>query len=188
MGVMDDYIKAHPASEPEPVALQRTYTLDEKTVALIMLARCYGRATAAHKALKEERGLEIPVATLQDWKNGEDYETLKRGYAHLLEEELVREARENAYAASGVERLGLERIELLLATGNIRASDVAAMVNAATSAKTKNIDKLMTLTGRPQVITESRDFSNIVEALLQKRVLTLDQGPADDIADAEVVP
>lgn len=185
MGVMDDYIAAHPAPEPPAAPPQRVYTLDDKTTALVYLARYHGRASMAHTALKEERGLDVPVTTLQAWKGGEEFEAVSRTFAQRLEDELIREARENAHAAAAVERQGLERIERMLEANNVRPSDVAAMVNAATATKVKNIDKVLAMTGRPQVITERRDFGNIVDALVQKGVLKLDVGPADVDSTAE---
>jgi hypothetical protein len=183
MGVMDDYVKKQEAASPSS-AVDRVYTLDDKTTALIYLARYHGRASMAQTALKEERDLDVPVRTLHDWKSGEDFEHVARMYAQRLEDELIREARENAHAAAAVERQALAKLETIIDSQSLRVGDLAAAINAATSTKVKNIDKVLAMTGRPQVITESRDFSHIVEGLVQRGIL---RAETDPIEDAEIV-
>lgn len=146
----------------------KRYTQEDITKGLMAMVGWAGSAADAHKSLKAE-GLEVPTSTLRSWvkeTHRDEYEELKGKYAVQMEAVLVKSYREMAIRASAVQMKAVEAAERLLDTGQDR--DPARTAASLSKVSQVSTDKLMSLTGRPTVITETRGMNEILRSLAAK--------------------
>ena len=147
--------------------LQR-YTKADISKGLLSLVAWAGSATDARKSLLSE-GLDIPTSTLRSWAketHRDEYERLRGEYGAQMEDLLVKNYRDMAVRASSVQMKAIEEAEKRLDRG----ADQDPARTAASLAKVSQVstDKLMSLTGRPTVITETRGMAEILRSLAVK--------------------
>lgn len=171
-------------------------TEEEVNTILVALAAWGGQINPASKYLKAEKGIAISPATLKDWKTryGERYDRLREQNSASAEGTLAHEMREVALLAVGAERLAVEKTVERLESGE--ETDTARAAANLSRVAQSSVDKLMSLTGRPTQITETRDAFEIMRKLVQMGVLqapdeptqieeaTLDPAPATPTAPA----
>jgi len=146
----------------------RRYTAEEVTRGLVAMVAWAGRPTDAARTLKEE-GLDVPTSTLRSWvdtTHRDQYEELRGKYADKMEAVLVNTYREVALRATMVQRKAVEEAEKRLDRG--ADTDPARTAAALSKVSQVSTDKLMSLTGRPQVITEERGMTEILRSLAAK--------------------
>ena len=144
--------------------------IDKGLMALIEAGGNAAQAAKNYTAVSE--------ATLRNWRNdthAQRYRDLEATYVKEVEGELIAQARENAHRAGEIER---QLIEDMASVGD---RDKPAALRAITDAKTKNVDKYLTLTGRPSAIVEQRDIGSILESLSRLNVLKV--GAVDSTAE-----
>lgn len=146
----------------------KRYSAEEITKGLMAMVGWAGSAADAHKSLKVD-GLDIPTSTLRSWvkeTHRDQYEELRSKYAAQMEEMLVKNYREMALRTSAVQMKAVEAAEKMLDTGQDR--DPARTAASLSKVSQVSTDKLMSLTGRPTVITEERGMQEILRSLAQK--------------------
>lgn len=144
-------------------------TPENRTRALAVLAMTSGSAERAKRVLANQ-GLVFGLAELKKMCDEEDYQLARQKYQVELETAIVLQARENAAYALEVERQAIEKAAELLPM--VRSADFASRVaNDLSRVKTQNIDKVLSLTGRPERITERRSFDEIVHKLVETKLL-----------------
>lgn len=119
----------------------------------------------------------VTYQTICQWKREThfaQYREIEERYGRELEELLVVQARANAMRAGEIEA---ELIEKML---TVEGRDAPQALRAITDAKTKNVDKMLSLTGRPSQITESRDMGAILESLARLNVIKVVEPAAID--------
>jgi beta-phosphoglucomutase-like phosphatase (HAD superfamily) len=122
------------------------------------------------KRVLANQGLTFGKAELTKMLDSDDYQLAREKYQLELETAIVLQARENAAYALEVERQAIEKAAELLPM--IRSADYAARVASDLSrVKTQNIDKVLSLTGRPAQIIERRSFDEIVHKLVETKLL-----------------
>jgi hypothetical protein len=146
----------------------KRYTQEEITKGLMAMVGWAGRAVDARRALEVE-GLDIPTSTLRTWVESthrEQYEELRSKYSDKMEAILINNYRELAVRTSMVQRKAIEEAEKRLDRG--ADTDPARTAAALSKVSQVSTDKLMSLTGRPTVITEERGMSEILRSLAAK--------------------
>jgi uncharacterized protein YeaC (DUF1315 family) len=156
------------------------YTEEQTQTALMALIAWAGNAAAASRYLKSDKGIEINPATLSNWKQTHAirYDELREKYSAQLEESLAHEFREVAMQAVQLERLAMERATEALEKNQDKDPSRSA-ANAARVAQSST-DKLLSLTGRPTQITESRNIGEILRSLAAKGILQIPEETGDD--------
>lgn len=96
------------------------------------------------------------------------YQKLREELAPTLEAMAADDMLDNARLAAEVERLAIEKTRELLVAGKI--TEPAKVARELSQVKTQSIDKRLALQGRPTQITERRDVSEIVNALVGMKV------------------
>jgi hypothetical protein len=152
------------------MAAQKKYTEEEVTAGLIAYI---GSPTfaAAHETLATE-GWEIPATTLKGWVNNShiaEYERLREQYAPQIEARLANTFLDNARLASEVQRIAIEQTRDKLKKKSI--AEPARVARDLGDAITKNIDKRLSLQGRPTKITTNRDIGEVVRALIGMNIV-----------------
>lgn len=124
------------------------------------------------KASKELHGIgEVGLKKLAE-EHTEDYKRIQDRAKHELEEDAIRTMRERLAQAGEAERLAIEKTIAGLTNGHsIRPTEAAQAALSMSRVKATNIDKLLTLTGRPNAIIEDRTAQEAVRSLVHKRVL-----------------
>jgi hypothetical protein len=146
---------------------------------MFVLASLMGDAHTASKVLEDE-DIDAKPAQLIAMRKGElkgIYDTYAKELAPQIEEHLVAEMREVAARASQLEHQIMDEIVKKLPS----MSDPSRALTAVTKAKQTAIDKVLSLTGRPQVITERRDAAQLVKRLEAMRVLIPIEGSAEEV-------
>lgn len=149
------------------------HTEKEITESLMAMIAWAGNANAASRALKA-KGISVSGTTLTQWtreKYYDRYDKMREQYAAQLEGQLAHEYRDIARLAVEVEREALEYMREYMKSGKERDPSRAA-ANAATVAA-KMTDKVMSLTGRPTQIVETRNTEEILRSLAAKGVFQL---------------
>lgn len=158
----------------KPPARVKKYDEAEITRALNALIAFGGSPAAASRALDEAFGLKVTTDLLRTWRDSthaEQYAELQATHGHAIEEAVVRDTRDLARAAANVERMAIEKAMEGVESGQVRTVELAQIALNMSKVKQSNIDKLMTLTGRPQNITEHRSAAEIIRALEAKGVI-----------------
>lgn len=145
-----------------------------------------GNANAAVKWLEAHaEGRRVPAAlTLTSWsrtKHWERYEQIREQFGGLREKTISNDMRDAAQEAVETQRLAVEKARERLEAG--RDDDPARSAASLAKVAQSNIDKLLSLTGRPTQITESRNVNEILRSLVAKGVLSL---PDEVVTDAQV--
>ena len=153
------------------VATRRTFSAEERTRALIVLASRAGNCAEASRELVAG-GVDVPVETLRGWKKTDEYERIRHDYGYKLEEYVIAEIRESMVEQSELERLALAKTREALENGDIK--DPARAMRDISHAKGQNIDKLRVMTGRPTDITENRSLDELVRALASLGIAQVD--------------
>lgn len=159
--------------------MAKDYTEHDIERGLYALIAFGGSPAPAARAVKDAFDLDIPKETLRSWRDGthsQRYADLQIKHAADIEEAMVRDTRDLARAAGALMR---ETIELTWDkvqnnAHTIRANEAAQIAASMAKIQQTNIDKMLTLTGRPDQITESRTAADIVRALAAKGVLELE--------------
>lgn len=157
--------------------------LEEAEQCMRTLAALHGDAYQAAKVLHDSSQAFVTPVQLEAWRKGEYrgiYERFQEEMAQGLEEALVREHREMAARATQLERRLLDKIERDLDSKDI--ADPSRALTAVTKTKQVSVDKLLSLTGRPTTITESRNAAEIVKQLEALRVLIPIEATAQEMA------
>jgi hypothetical protein len=178
MSVMNQYVERREAeSAPE---VPREFTDDERREGLLAMVACAGSARRAHELLAEHN-LDVPMNTLASWKRRYvgQYDELREEYAPKIEQALVRSLRETAVFAAEVERKAIEEAERRLD----EKKDMNPAGTAANLSKVKAsaVDRLLTLTGRPQAITEHRSYNELVRSLASRGVIDLPSSEVQEL-------
>lgn len=145
---------------------------------MFVLASLMGDAHTASKVLEDEH-IDAKPDQLIAMRKGELkqlYDAYAKELAPQIEEQLVAEMREVAARASQLEHQIMDQIVKKLPS----MSDPSRALTAVTKAKQTAIDKVLSLTGRPQVITERRDAAQLVKKLEAMRVLVPIEGTAEE--------
>lgn len=140
-----------------------------RELALTALVFCAGSINKAQEALRDQ-GIDIPYQTLNTWKRrySKEYNQIAEKNKAALEENIIRNLRETVVIAEAAERaaveIALKELERAKLQENMRPTDAAIAANNLANIKGKAIDRLLTLTGRPSSIIETRS----AEVLLRK--------------------
>ena len=149
------------------------FTEEEITTGLMAIIAWAGNASAASRYLKAEKGLSISAVALNGWKTAHvvRYDELREKYAGQLEANLANEMRDVARLAMDVQRLALEQTKVRLETG--KDNDPARSAANAATVTQKMTDKLLSLTGRPTQITETRNLDEILRSLAARKIIQI---------------
>lgn len=161
--------------------MAKDYTEHQVERGLYALIAFGGMPAPAHRALKDAFDLDIPTATLKTWRDSthqERYTNLQIKHGQDIEEAMVRDTRDLARAAGALVRESIELTynKIAEAPHLIRATEAAQIAASMAKVQQTNIDKMLTLTGRPDQITETRSAADIIRALQAKGVVQLDPG------------
>ena len=140
-----------------------------------------GNAYAAHKWLEANAdGRRVPnMNTIRDWartKHWERYEQLREQWGQLRERTIANEMRDVALESVEAQKLAVSRAVERLEKD--RDPEPARTAAALAKVGQTNVDKMLSLTGRPTQITESRNVNEILRSLVAKGVLALPEEPA----------
>jgi hypothetical protein len=153
----------------------REYDAPTKTAALMELALAGGSATQAARRLRE-RGTPVNKSTLERWKHSDDYARIRDEQARAVQARIAVEHEDLALKAAGVTRKLLERLDSEVADLPLRDVPGAAR-NTGTIAGIST-DKQMLTRERPlPAPAPSRDYQEIIRALIGMRVVTIEPGP-----------
>jgi hypothetical protein len=137
---------------------------------LYALARFNGNSRRAHKALAEV-GIEVPRGTLEHWKQ----RTHKERYARIRDEVIPSVYQEHADRFHELVELESNIAQELAEqlrdkVHELEARDLSTALRNLEVSKSLNFDKASIADGRPTVIHEKRDLSEIVRALQGKGI------------------
>jgi hypothetical protein len=159
----------------------QTYTDSDRALALTAIIGNLGNVA------KTSREIGIPERTLHNWKKEypDQYDALEKKYAQQIEEEIVQRARQNAREAGMVVEGAIDRAKKVLADTKqwISPGELAKIARDMSQVHAQNMDKVLTLTGRPTAITESRELVALVRSLEADGVLKVVEGTAEEITD-----
>lgn len=132
-----------------------------------------GNASAASRYLKSEKDILISPHVLTGWKtlHAARYDELREKYSGQLEANLAHELREVARLGVEVQRVALEKAQARL-VANEEHDPSRAAANAARVTQSAT-DKLLSLTGRPTQITETRNLQEILRSLAARGVIEI---------------
>lgn len=175
------------------VHLEPGFPHTEETVrlALTTMVACGGDAGEAYKLLRDgsEEPLGLSKLILESWRDVRFprlYAQIAEHYGRELEETVVVQMRELAAAAARVQRKAIERagegVEEMTAVEAAKAARDLAHVSG------QNVDKLLTLTGRPTEITEERSAIQIARGIMARypHLLVVDGEAQEEPADAQL--
>lgn len=157
------------------IASRKDYSDHDVERGLYALIAFGGSPAPASRALKDAFGLDVNPATLRTWRDAthqQRYTDLQIKHAQDIEDAMVRDTRDLARAAGVIVREAIElthdKIEKF---GHmIRANEAAQIAASMAKVQQTQIDKMLTLTGRPDQITETRSAADIIRALAAKGV------------------
>lgn len=162
----------------------RKYTPADVDRGLLELAHV-GNAAQASRNLQEQ-GLDIPGDTLRSWtrSHAERYSVIRTEVKEKAEEGLIHDFREIAQLAVQAERLALEKTIEQLEGDN--AKDPSSAARNAATVKGITVANMLTLDGRPSVITQTRQASDIIAELVKiaPNVFRVDSTVTDVISPA----
>jgi hypothetical protein len=149
------------------------YSHEEIETGLMAMIAWVGNASAASRYLQSEKQLTISPGTLNNWKqiHAIRYDELREKYAAQMESQIAHELRDVARLATDVQRLALQRASERLEAGE--DDDPSRSAANAARVSQSNIDKLLSLTGRPTQITETRNLGEILRSLAAKGVIAI---------------
>lgn len=162
------------------------FTEDEVKQALMAVIACHGNVTLASKSLEDcDHPLFVSSLSLRQWISGKHrqlYERLREEHGADLEQKLAREMRDVAAAATEVQLLALTKAKMRLEMG--KDPDPAKTASFASRAGASAVDKLMTLTNRPEKIVEQRDVNEVLRSLAARKIIKMipQEVPVDSTA------
>lgn len=166
------------------------WSADQTRTMLTVLALYAGNASLATRAIKEEHGWTVKPQTLRKWRTdfADVYDEVRVAAGDHVSK-IVSEAVETAQLAAMTERLAIERTHADLEMGECK--DPARAARDLSNIKATNIEKFLTLTGRPTTITRVETPAELMAALVGDGVFKVN--PAADaqgeaIEDAVVIP
>ncbi len=163
-------------------AVAKRYTEEEIERGLTQMALCGGNRRLAAERL-EQMGHPIPPDTLRNWaehRRPDRYAKICAEQAPALAQRIAAEAEGFALELAEAEKATLEVYMRGLHT--IKASDAAGALRNITTSKSLNVDRISSpLRGRPNVVIEHREVSELVLKLEQAGVL---EGTAVEIEPA----
>jgi len=155
--------------------------LAKRVRALTVLAACAGQKTAAAKLLRQQ-GVRVSESTLVRWRerHPDVYDRAQVEVAEALEQRMAGQHRELGLRALELTDLALTEFESAAdqLTADQAARAARDLVHVAdTAAKT-----MLTLTGRPSEITETRSVQEIGRSLAERfpNVVTV-EGTAEEL-------
>lgn len=157
------------------------YSQEEIDTCLQALVAWSGNTSAAVRYLESiaEDGQRVPTPiTLLNWsrtKHWERYEQIREQWGGLREKSISNDMRDAAQEAVDAQRLAVEKAKERLEAN--RDDDPARSAANLARVAQSNVDKLLSLTGRPSQITESRNVNEILRSLVAKGVLSLPEAP-----------
>lgn len=165
------------------------YTPEQVTRALVELAGHGGNCQAASEALVDDEFM-VPVATLRRWKrevHAEQYRKIEDEQGRELERVAAEQARLTIVRAGQLERDMLEEMTPDRVPKEVRPQALRAIADV----KSKNVDKLLQLTGRPVTNTQPSDFAQLLAGMAAKGIVKLNVSiepgePAVDVEHEEI--
>lgn len=155
---------------------------------LATLAMYAGNAVIAARACKEDHGMAVQPQQLRAWRNGphaELYDELRAGMPDMTQV-VINEALETARMAAITERLAIERTHHQLETGECK--DPARAARDLSHIKATNVEKYLTLTGRPTEIVQHQTPGDVLAGLLNDGIFTAAPAGADADGSAIEIP
>jgi hypothetical protein len=152
----------------KPARTRRTFTPEERDTALLELALCGGNSGVAADRLRE-KGFEIGDDVLRHWRlytYAGRYHELAEGRAREIEDAVVVKQREAAMRAVELQIRATEKTMDALDSGDVK--DPSSVVKNAAIAAGVNVDKVLTLTGRPSAIVSHSDPREALERILSR--------------------
>lgn len=148
--------------------------------ALTVLIAHTGNSQTASAYLDAKLDIRISPEELEHWRLifRDRFHQIAERLGPKLEEDIIREAREVAGRAMVLERKLLEETERQIANGKI--TDPARAAASISRVKQSAIEKLLSLTGRPERITEHRTADEVIRGLEAMGVVVSD---AEEVVD-----
>lgn len=121
----------------------------------------------AGNVAKTAKEVGVPESTLRSWKNdlhSEQYRRLEEDHGRELELQAADQARQTIVRAGEIERELLERAR------QAQSDMVPQALRAVTDVKAKNVDRLLSLTGRPVQPRDSdgNDLIGLVKSMVDR--------------------
>lgn len=156
------------------------FTAEEIETCLFALVAWAGNSKAAADYLKSEKGINISQPTLHSWKSGRHsirYDEIREKHSQEMEARLAHEMRDVAMLATDAARTAVTIAKANLESGSEKdpARASANLIRVAQS----STDKLLSLTGRPSQITESRNVGEILRSLAAKGVIQIPEASSE---------
>lgn len=148
------------------------YTPELVTKGLMALVAHGGNAAAASEELIDDE-FQIPASRLREWKtttHTEQYQQLQKRFARELEDEAVETARGIIKRAGELERKLLDKLEAKIPSMDGR--ELALAAKQLSDVKSKNVEKVMQLTGRGDR-DSGEDFASLLRGLSQLGLVQL---------------
>lgn len=137
---------------------------------MTFLALYSGNAVVAARAAREATGKTFKPADLRKWRTGEYadlYDELRDASGEMAEA-LIRDTLETAKMAAATERLAIERTHHQLE--NDECKDPARAARDLSHIKAVNVEKFLTLTGRPTEIVRHESPDEVIRGLISDHV------------------
>jgi hypothetical protein len=158
-----------------------SYTPEQVTKSLMAVVAHGGNCSQAAEELIDDEFM-VPESTLRLWKNEthvERYAQLQRRAAQELEDQAVDVARRIINRADALAERALDQLD-----GKIDGMDgkeLALAVQKLADVKSKQVEKLMALTGRGDGRGEGEDLAQLARGLAQAGLLKVhvELGPGD---------
>jgi hypothetical protein len=153
--------------------LPKQYSEEEITEGLMAMIAWAGNASAASRYLKSQKQIELPAVTLNGWKTSHAirYDELREKYSGQVEAALAHELRDSAMQATQLTQLAMRKATERLESGEEQDPSRAA-ANASRVAQA-SVDKLLSITGRPSKIVETRNVQEVLRSLAAKGVIAI---------------
>lgn len=145
---------------------------DQRRLVLRVLAEQAGDCVVAAERLREDHGMQLNEQSVRGYKIAyrNEYADAADTYAPVLEADLVREVRETAYISAKATRTAVEKARVLLPNLTDPA-EAARVAKDLTVSQVQATNELLTLTGRPTEIKETRGVREILAGLAAKGVI-----------------
>lgn len=164
------------------------FTEDETKQILLAVIAAGGNCAAGVRALGDHENPLFPnVSTVRVWVNKThkmEYQRLRDEYGQELEQTIADSMRFVAGAAAEVQLLALAAAKKRLEENN--DAEPAKTASFAARAGGTAVEKLMTLTNRPERITEQRDINQTLRSLVGRGVLKMIPGGEPETVDGTV--
>jgi hypothetical protein len=168
------------------VAVRRQYTLEEKELALRMLALSGVRYEQTINLLNEHTDLKgVAKQTIEYWakvSHRDRFEEIRTEVSSQVAQRVANQAEQIMLAIGDVELLALQKTREQLEAGE--AKDPAAVMRNLATAKALNNDKISApVRGRPTVIHADRSADEIMRALKALEPNLIIEGTAEEVED-----